>query len=65
MRIAIHIPLLRLTLRELVRLRPGDVLRSEWPVADDLPVRAGDALLSWAEFENVDGRMAVRLTQLS
>ena len=64
LRVAVHIPLCKLTLQQLSRLEPGQLLCGSWAVVEDVPVRAGEALLGWAEFEEVDGRMAMRLTQM-
>ena len=65
MRLTAGVPLPRLTVRALVGLAAGQVLESTWPVATDVSLRAGAVQLSWAEFEVVEDRMAVRLTRLA
>lgn len=58
------VPLAKFRVRDMVNLKPGRVLETAWPTTSDIPVRCGAAQLSWAEFEVVDGHLAVRLTLL-
>jgi flagellar motor switch protein FliM len=62
--LAVRVPLVRLTLRDVRGLQPGAVLMSEWPAAEEVPLYAADVVLSWCEFAVVDGIMAARLTRL-
>ena len=64
-RLAISIPLAGMRLRDLCLLRPGTNLLTYVSAAEDVPVRVGGALLGWAELDNVDGQMAIRLTRLT
>ena len=52
-------------LRDLHGLRAGKLLTTEVFATDDVPVLAGAAPLAFAELDNVDGQMALRLTRLS
>jgi flagellar motor switch/type III secretory pathway protein FliN len=63
-RVAITIPVLALKLRDLRSLQVGAVFTTAVSAAEDVPVRVGGASLGWAELDNVDGQMAVRLTRL-
>ncbi len=63
LRAAVYVSIPGTTLRSIANLRPGQVLETSWPVTDDVPLRVGDTMLGWAEFDNLDGRMAVRLTK--
>ncbi|MHB1699666.1 MAG: FliM/FliN family flagellar motor C-terminal domain-containing protein [Acidobacteriaceae bacterium] len=58
------IPLARFRVRDLVALRVGSVAETDWPATSDIPLLCGATQLSWAEFEVVDGELAVRLTLL-
>ncbi len=60
----VKIPLPGISLRELTSLRVGEVILSEWPASEEVPLYASNAALSWGEFEVVDGAIAVRLTRL-
>lgn len=62
--LAVRIPLMRMTLKQVRDLTVGDVLESMWPVAEEVPLYAGSAAVSWCEFAVVDGVMAARLTRL-
>lgn len=65
MRLAVDIPLPPMSMRALGILAPGQVLVSSVPTSEDLPIAIGGALVSWARFECVDGRMAMRVTRLA
>lgn len=64
-RLAVDIPLPSMSMRALGALAPGQVLVSPVPTSEDLPIAVGGALVSWARFECVDGRMAMRITRLA
>ncbi len=64
-RLAGTIPIQGLKLRDLQILGKGRILKTVISAVEDVPVNVGGALLGWAELDNVDGRMAVRLTRLS
>jgi flagellar motor switch/type III secretory pathway protein FliN len=50
---------------DLLKLGPGSVLRSDWPVRKDVPLRVNGTLIGWSEFEVVGEKLAVRLTELA
>jgi len=60
----VGVPIRDFRVRNLLALVPGAVIASQWPHADDLPVRAGHESLAWSEFEVVDVQLAVRITRL-
>jgi flagellar motor switch/type III secretory pathway protein FliN len=60
----VKIPLPGISLRELTVLRVGEVIVSDWPASEEVPLYASNVALSWGEFEVVDGAIAVRLTRL-
>ena len=61
--VSLTIPLFRV--RDLLALRPGNVIASAWSSNQDLPLRVSDVAVFWCEFEVVEqSSMAVRLTRL-
>ena len=65
MRLTVGIPLPHFRVRDLLVLRPGQVLSSTWVSTEDVPLKIGAVQLSWTEFEVVEQRMAIRLTRLA
>ncbi|MGA2960110.1 MAG: FliM/FliN family flagellar motor C-terminal domain-containing protein [Candidatus Korobacteraceae bacterium] len=63
-RMSLEIPVPRFTVRDLLRLSPDDVIDTCWAQTADVPLRINGLLLSWAEFELIGNKMAVRLTEL-
>jgi len=53
------------TVADLVHLERGRVIASRWTVGQDVPLRVNDELIAWSEFEIVQNRLAVRLTELA
>jgi flagellar motor switch/type III secretory pathway protein FliN len=51
--------------RDLLKLGPGTVLGSTWPVRQDVPLRVNGNVVGWSEFEVVGESLAVRLTELA
>jgi len=54
----------RVTVGELLELAPGDVVRLETRVGDDLPVRIGDKTKFWGRPGRVGSRLAVEITEV-
>lgn len=65
MRLTAGIPLRRFKVKDLLALRPGTLLLSEWLSSEDVPLKVGVMQLGFSEFEVVEQRMAVRLTRLA
>lgn len=63
--VTLELPVPRFTVRQMLELRPGAVVDTCWSQATDLPLRVNGALLAWSEFEVVDNRYGVRLTELT
>jgi flagellar motor switch protein FliM len=59
------IPLSGFKIGDLLRLQPGEIVESEWPHTEDIPLKAGRVQVAWSEFEVVDQRLLVRLTRLA
>jgi len=60
----VKIPLPGISLRQLSALGVGEVIASEWPASEEVPLYASNVALSWGEFELVNGAIAIRLTRL-
>ncbi len=59
------VPLAGFKVRDLLQLEGGQMIRSEWSTAEDIPVKIGRVQLAWSEFEVVEESMAMRLTRLA
>ena len=55
----------RPTVADLVQLERGRIIATHWTVGQDVPLRINGALIAWSEFEVVQNRLAVRLTELA
>jgi len=53
------------TVADLVHLERGRVIATRWTVGQDVPFRINGELIAWSEFEVVQDRLAVRLTELA
>lgn len=63
--LAAHIPLAQFRIRELLQLKAGQVLKTNWLEAEDVPLSVGQVKLGWCEFEVLDKQIGVRLTRLA
>ena len=61
---SLEVPIPGFTVRDLLKLAPGDVIDTHWAQTSDVPLRINGVLLSWTEFELIGNRLAVRLTEL-
>lgn len=51
--------------QDLLSMEKGTIVETVHEHTQDVPVRAGGALLVWAEFEVLDQKLAVRITRLA
>jgi flagellar motor switch protein FliN len=63
--ITLELPVPQFTVRQMLALSSGQVVDTQWSQAADLPLRMNGALLAWSEFEVVDNRYGVRITELT
>jgi flagellar motor switch protein FliN/FliY len=63
--LTIELPLPHLRVADWLVLRERTVIDSRWRVGNDVPLRVNGELLGWCEFEIVENRLAVRLTELA
>jgi flagellar motor switch protein FliM len=62
--ISISLPIPRFRVRDLLSLDPGQIIATDWPNGDDLPLSVDQVQLAWIEMESVEQEMAVRITRL-
>jgi flagellar motor switch/type III secretory pathway protein FliN len=60
----VAIPLRGFRVRNLLALKTGALVESQWTHGEDVPLVSGDVQLAWSEFDVLDTQMAVRLTRL-
>jgi flagellar motor switch protein FliN/FliY len=53
------------TVADLVHLERGRIITTRWTVGQDVPLRINGELIAWSEFEVMQKRVAVRLTELA
>lgn len=63
--LSIEVPVPNFTVADLVTLSPGRLVDTQWTVGVDVPLRVNGELIAWSEFEIVNNRIAVRLTELA
>jgi flagellar motor switch protein FliN len=63
--LTIEISVPSFTVSDLVHLERGRIVASRWTVGQDVPLRINGELIAWSEFEVVQNRLAVRLTELA
>jgi flagellar motor switch/type III secretory pathway protein FliN len=61
----VAIPVREFRVRNLLALKAGELIESQWANGEDLPLAAGDVQLAWSEFEVLDAQLAVRITHLA
>jgi flagellar motor switch/type III secretory pathway protein FliN len=55
----------RIKVKDLFNLRVGQVVGSEWPETEDVPIQAGGVVIGWSEFEVAEQQLMIRLTRLA
>lgn len=63
-RLSAEIQLAKFTVRDLFSLEVDSIVDSGWVQNLDVPLKANSQVIGWAEFEVIDERLAVRLTEL-
>ena len=61
----VAIPVREFRVRNLLALDQGQIIETQWPHGEDMPLASGDVQLAWSEFEVVDLQLAVRITRLA
>ena len=63
--LSVDLPLPSFRVADLMKLRKGSVIDTGWHLGRDVPLRLNGSLIGWSEFEVVNQRLAVRLTELA
>lgn len=63
--LTVEIPVPAFTVADLVHLAPGRIIATRWIAGQDVPLRINGELIAWSEFEVVEDRLAVRITELA
>lgn len=61
--LTLELPVPQFTVSDLLRLDRESLVETKWAQGHDIPLRANGILVAWAEFEVVNGRLAVRITE--
>ncbi len=59
------VPVREFRVRDLLALKPGQLIESQWSSSDDVPLASGKVQLAWSEFEVNDSQLVVRVTRLA
>ena|SRR5579863_4377822 len=61
----VALPVREFRVRDLLAIRPGELIETLWAHGEDMPLAAGAVQLAWSEFEVVDTQLAVRVTRMA
>jgi flagellar motor switch/type III secretory pathway protein FliN len=60
--LSVDVPVVRFTIGDLLRLTEGSIVETACHQTSDVPLRVNHLLIGWTEFEVIDDRLAVRIT---
>jgi flagellar motor switch/type III secretory pathway protein FliN len=60
--LTMEVPAVRFTIANLLKLAPGEIVETAWHHTSDVPLRANRTLIGWTEFDVIEDRLAVRIT---
>jgi len=60
-RLSVEVALPRLSLKELLEMKPGTLLRSDWHMSQDVSLVVGDVFLAFVSCEPAGERLGVRI----
>jgi flagellar motor switch/type III secretory pathway protein FliN len=60
--LTLDLPVVRFTVADLLALAKGSIVETACHHTSDVPLRVNNLLIGWTEFEVVDDRLAVRIT---
>ena len=63
--LSLELPVARFTVRELLRLEPGQIVSTDCSRGAEVPLRANGQVIGWAEFEAVGDHIGARITELN
>jgi flagellar motor switch/type III secretory pathway protein FliN len=63
--LSVDVPLPDFKVRDFLGVRIGSVIRTNWSLGRDVPLRVNGTLIAWAELEGTSTHLAVRMTELA
>jgi len=63
--LSLEIPIAKFTVGDLLRLRKDSIVETICPSSGDIPLEVNGLLVGWTEFEVIENRLAVRITELA
>jgi flagellar motor switch/type III secretory pathway protein FliN len=63
--LSVAVPMPNFKVRDFLGLRIGSVIRTDWSLGRDVPLRVNHSLIGWGELEGTSTHLAVRLTGLA
>jgi len=63
--LTVDLPVPKYHVADVLRLELSSVVATQWRVGADVPLRVNGELVAWGEFEVVENRLVVRLTELA
>jgi|SRR5437868_5265504 len=60
--LTLELPVAKFTIAELLKLTPGSIVETACHHTSDVPLRVNGLLIGWTEFDVIDERLAVRIT---
>ena len=61
--LSLELPVVRFTIGDLLTLAKGSIVETACHHTSDVPLRVNHLLIGWTEFEVIDDRLAVRITE--
>ena len=61
--LTLELPVTRFTITDLLKLGPGSIVETACHPTSDVPLRVNQLLIGWTEFDVIDERLAVRITE--
>ena len=65
MELDVAVPVREFRVRDLLALKPGNLIESRWGNGEDVPLASGNVQLARSEFEVIDAQLAARITRLA
>ena len=62
--LTLELPLVEFTVRDLLQLEKGSIVKTRWSRGAEVPLRANQQLIGWGKFEPLGDHIAVRVTEL-
>jgi flagellar motor switch/type III secretory pathway protein FliN len=61
--LTLEVPVVHFTIGDLLALKEGSIVETSCHHTSDVPLRVNQMLIGWTEFEAVEDRLAVRMTE--